>query len=843
MQLQDYFQSYHTYFWQWEENETVISVPGSGTIAYSEFIFEALEMLTPQGLPPFGSLLLAIIATNPTGKNAIDEIDALILESLKATESDTLRGAISFLYTLNSLPEHYKTGKKRLMVFQAIFADCHNGLSVKHSKGIVKDFRSKEKLKATAIKRGFAQSVFYRDFRVADLLNTKFATASDIISKIASLPDFPKEDILLEDMQGNDKKPEDLIDLLVDNAKTFYVGSLVKRIWSGLNIPVHSTLPSQQPLGGFSDLSNKGDFDKLLLSEFANDDLLFLSRLANNEALFIQREIPPSTNKLERIILMDVSLKNWGTPKTVAFATLLAIAKHPKTTIACKAYAIGNSYDPVYIDSIDTVIDGLQLLEGSLHPAKGLTEFFKEYPSPANREVFIITEASTLKQNEMLKAMYDFQPLINYVIYTDNEGNIDVYKKQQNSKKHLQHIKLPLESLWQKSAAPRKVPERKNSTTTDFPILSKPSLNTKKILSASDGNIFQVTGDKLLLRFYDRTYKYNEKGWEILHANLPVISGDFEIGLLKNGDYMLLMFNPQNRVITLLNINTASVQSFPFNQWKSVNDGFIFMANAFYYKHHEGYLRITPEGVVEDIKLGSYENSEFKKRKGELAELAKKPFWSGVVLKNINTVYINDKNNLVLNVHELTINTGFHIKLGGSFNYVKREEATRTEKNEFTFPDGSVIEVLRHGMIVLKSSNADVPYIYIPTLIDASLGVATQNAFAGNAYFAKEPQYNITLVSAGEKRLDIIKRVKDISELDLREVNDMVSSAPGTIFKNMAEKKAWEIKKELEEAGAVVELHKLPSDINSQITLSATSFFEYYVQPFIKNILLHGTKH
>ena len=110
---------------------------------------------------------------------------------------------------------------------------------------------------------------------------------------MASITELPQIVELEQPAITENNTQKDYIDELIDNPKTFHSGSLVRRIWSGLNIPFQSVLPSKQPLGGISDLTNKGDFDKLLISEFANDDLVFLSRIANNEALYIQREIPP----------------------------------------------------------------------------------------------------------------------------------------------------------------------------------------------------------------------------------------------------------------------------------------------------------------------------------------------------------------------------------------------------------------------------------------------------------------------------------------------------------------------------------------------------------------------
>ncbi|MBK7038652.1 MAG: hypothetical protein IPH42_20570 [Bacteroidetes bacterium] len=60
---------------------------------------------------------------------------------------------------------------------------------------------------------------------------------------------------------------KDFVEELMDNSQTFQIGALIKPIWAGFNVPIFNAHPSEQPLGGVSDLSNKGDFDKLLVSE------------------------------------------------------------------------------------------------------------------------------------------------------------------------------------------------------------------------------------------------------------------------------------------------------------------------------------------------------------------------------------------------------------------------------------------------------------------------------------------------------------------------------------------------------------------------------------------------
>lgn len=841
MVFYDYFQSYNNYFWQWEENADVLAIPKDNTIAYSEFVTEILEILALQGLPPFGSLLLAIIATNPKGDKSIDTVYAILCDTLKTVDNVPLSNTIEFLKLFSELPEEYKKGKKRVLLFQALFENCHNITSIKNSKAIVKDYAANKFDKNQFVKQiEFNHGQYEKDFRTIEVLKNKFKDINDIIVKIASLPEIQEDTIKLNN-PSDETETKEFTEQLIDNPKTFRVGSLVKRIWSGLNIPVHSALPSQQPIGGVSDLTNKGDFDKLLISEFANDDIVFLSRLANNEALFIRREIPPANNNLERVILIDVSLKNWGTPKAIAFATMLAIAKHPKTNIACSAFVIGNSFYPISIDSLDSIIDGLQILEGTLNPVNGLTAFFKEHPANKNREIFIITEPSTLKQAAMVKAMTEYHSFINYWIYTDADGNIDVYKKQQSSKKHIQHIQLPLELLWKKEFKATGNVKQRNESITSYPILFRNSLNSKKILTTPLGETFQITGDKALLRFFEKLSKPYEKGWEVIIENLPFANGEYEIGMLPNGEHILLMFNQQNRELSLLNINTQETKSLIFNDWKATSKhSFIFQDQKFYHLNHKGCWCIHPNGTLESDSI--IEKKIVTQRNEELQKSAQNFLQGQGFLKNIKEIFINEDNHLVFNIHELLINKGSHIKIDQTNNRAKKTEATKINDTEFTFNDGSSITINRSGMLILKSSDTHIPIIYIPSLLNASLGVATDEDFAGNDYYYIEPQFELILENAGENRITIIKLIKEITERGLDDVHRLVHAAPIQIIQNVSKIKADLIQKTLEKEGASVKINRNNIHSFELEKISTLQFFEKHINPFVNHILSHGTK-
>ncbi len=138
MEYSNYFQFYKNYFWQWEEEGEVIAIPDSYTITYRNYIIELIEKISDQGLPPFGTLLLAVIATNPKGNLGINAIETIFDDLVLASDKNQLSKAIRFLTTLSNLPEAYKSGEKRILVFQSIFQNCHNINSVKKSKKSIK---------------------------------------------------------------------------------------------------------------------------------------------------------------------------------------------------------------------------------------------------------------------------------------------------------------------------------------------------------------------------------------------------------------------------------------------------------------------------------------------------------------------------------------------------------------------------------------------------------------------------------------------------------------------------------------------------------------------------------
>src|SRR5690606_10663471 len=75
---------------------------------------------------------------------------------------------------------------------------------------------------------------------------------------------------------------------------------------------------------------------------------------------------------------------------------------------------------------------------------------------------------------------------------------------------------------------------------------------------------------------------------------------------------------------------------------------------------------------------------------------------------------------------------------------------------------------------------------------------------AGGAAAEEKDEFDVVLTAAGEKKVNVIKVVRGITGLGLKEAKDMVDGAPSTIKEAAAKAEAEDIKKQLEEAGATV---------------------------------------
>lgn len=755
MEFLKYFQSYDDYFWEWDNQtfseESVfesITIPNGQTIGYEKFIFEILDYLSDDSIPPFGSLLLAITATNPESEQAIEMIHNLaisknIVTAFPQSQSFRIGASIDFLKMLSNLPNEYKIGEKRLKLFETIFHKCHNRVSSSDAKYFLREYKDhRQHLVRASDKEEFNDATFRKDFRTLALLKVKFPTLQSVLNAMERVPHADLEDKLNEEVLEEKNLSDNVtnfVDQLIQEDKTFHVGSLIKRLWSGLNIPLHHNHPSEQPLGGISDLTNKGDFDKLVISEFAYDDDVFMSRIANNEALYIQREVPPEADKFKRILLIDHTLKNWGNPKILAFASAIAIARHPKTDIECQVYVVGEDYKEISVENVDEVINALNELSGKLDCSAGLNAFFTANKvNSKNQEVFIFSSEESLKIVPMQKAMSNYFDDIKYV-FAIGMQNIGVYKNHNKGKKMLQQIILPLDELWLRNDK-ELIKTSKSLYEESLPLLYPIERFYYNIFQ--DGNDFYQCVGRTLFMFYDN--KFNKALKKITSNPDLVGKGEFALKTNSNKEKVLLncYFVDAMHNVSFLNLKTNKLKTKKIGKGKlPENKVLAFEYNGdFYLTDNINFWLINDDFEIEEIKGENikleYDNY-FEKRTNFIRSYKANRIKYNTI-KRLETAVI-DKDVLNLN--------------GYCFRNLK------FEKNKYRLkPD---------GIIVLKE------------------------------------KVNLILKNKGNSPLEVIKVIKNNTEKDLKEAKTIVDDNLGMILSNVTKDAAEKLKKKIEETGAV----------------------------------------
>ena len=90
--------------------------------------------------------------------------------------------------------------------------------------------------------------------------------------------------------------------------------------------------------------------------------------------------------------------------------------------------------------------------------------------------------------------------------------------------------------------------------------------------------------------------------------------------------------------------------------------------------------------------------------------------------------------------------------------------------------------------------------------VTAAAAVAPAPATAGAAPAEEKDEFTIVLAAAGDKKINVIKEVRAVTSLGLKEAKDLVEGAPKDVKTGVNKKEAEEIKAQLEAAGAKVEL-------------------------------------
>ena len=398
------------YFWRWAEGSEVLEWQNGTTICYREDLSLIMRELAPDGLAPLGTILLILAACQESWNESCEEIDVLngLLTQIEIEEKleleDFLTFGLQFLEVVRALPAALRKGPARIRLLQEVSARIRHKMPGTQSIDLMQVFDTGNLDELTIIE---AKSSKGKKFKL-DLENLHQAYGA--FPEVAAL-----ERVIRTGLEQSpepvpeelpDDEPEALLDQLAQDRRTKGLARLTRRVMASIHIPMRSSGTNDRPLGGISDITNRGEFDRLLLSELAYDDLSLTVRLVNNEALYLRREAPPSNLVQERIILVDTSIKLWGIPRVFAISAALACAQNNKYKVPVAAYALGGeTAKPVDIDSKSGIMSALGQLDAALHCGETLEAFLKEQSgkeSPTQKSIKSSIKMTLLEKHILL---------------------------------------------------------------------------------------------------------------------------------------------------------------------------------------------------------------------------------------------------------------------------------------------------------------------------------------------------------------------------------------------------------------------------------------------------------
>lgn len=776
----EYLRAPSKYFWQWADKGEVIEWMDGNTICYRDDLVELFRAFLCYKPPSISEILLLLSACNNNfnfGRSAgilagiIQSAESYSREPVADAERDELQRlldkAFEFLQIVSSLPADLKKGQARITLMQEVFAEGNFSISTAPLKSIADELDS-GKIDQFVFKRIFAATTatIKSDLEHLCKARQKFNNANQLALRLktglAEIPEPITEEVV--------EVPEtDLFAALLQDAETAGMARLAMQLVPVINIPMHVQGSSQMPVGGISDITNRGNYDKLLLSELAQDEDVLMARLVNNEALFLRREQPPENPKLRRTVLIDTTLKMWGIPRIFAVAAALAVAKNSKHHELLEAFTMaGKDYYNADISSKEGVIETLAMLDHSLHSGASLAKYMEAVKGEENNECFFITSASIIENTGFYPYFFAVKQGLSYVLTVSREGELKFYAYKNGSSKLLNTAKLDVDALLfskneEKSLNPLKPVKPVDSTMPLFyshvphplncPLTRVSKDNEKRFAYLGEALGIVGVSEVQRLLWFGKNKNYSG-ATELLDF---IENGSYFFGFEQPGVLHVFVHAVGDlNILYTIDINTGYTHRMDNLPSKPVRD-VLFLNNTFLISYWFEVLEVNYNNSSEARSM-SVSAKEFylrDKKPSNISYNKNTPnvpnYWqSESILFNVSQIHLDVDDNIVLGKHVLVFHHADHASLlnntepkkkaykpaqhAGVENFPSNNPFLRYSK--WVWKDGSEALLDSRGLLHLRSSDNAIPEITIVMVLAKSIACwASNGVVTGNNLF------------------------------------------------------------------------------------------------------------
>lgn len=754
VQVRDYFRGSQHYFWCWAEEGNIVEWQNGDTLCYRDDLANLLSAVAEEGLPPIGTVLLLLGACQDRDlglaegsvKNAINGM--AMDEQMRETLSGFSTQAFECLENIQSLPLSLRKGNNRIHLLNTLIGKILDKSDITASRAIAETLQS-----------GLLDHLLVGNNLPLDR-NTLTTDLENLCHLYSQIPGKQELLNLLEtglkqapipSSIPEDEAPVDLLTALAEDPRTLGLARLSKRLLAAIHIPMRTTGVSDLPLGGVSDITNRGDFDRLLISELAQDQDVLSARLINNEALYLRREEPPNQAMRERVVLVDQTIRMWGIPRVFSISAALAFRQKTKGIAQQSTYGLsGFSIAKFNLTTQDGVLAALKPLHPHLHCGIVLENIQQLLQKTSHQqEIIFITEAEAFQQAAFQAHFNKIKDKIDFVLLVRRNGEFKFYQYHKSNRKLLGSSKLDLDQLlFTRSSKPILNPDRPQTLPYAlrlevfplyFPALQFNYRREYAFMIPDQKSVLCITPDHRVLLWGGRDWEAGMAAKEIL---TQIQYGDYHFGY-EHPDTVFILVRQANALqLYTIKLDTDHVQHTSI-ALDTVNSHFSIVYRDGYFKlfnYNHDYQIDPATSMLEKLDLPYQHKNIFQghfspaNQYQHSAATIKSFVNSGYsILSNIKRVYINETGHLCLNDWQITIAQN-QLRLQKVEPGMIRFKEPRISHGEFrfqayshlayglkTWEDGSQAFVDKRGFLHLKSSDPSIPEITMVTAISIPL--------------------------------------------------------------------------------------------------------------------------
>jgi len=529
--------------WSWADDGNVLTWSDDTTVAFREEIIFILEWLLPHGWPPFGALVSLLAACrgivpwgtledtsgNWPATPAVEEGNEsrqLMLAAFRQRQRQMLATVERGLGAIAALPVDLRTSlKAKATLAEIVFVQpAKGGGRTDFLQPVLDVLRSGVLTDAMLNDPGAPVSSGEQDWQrwhgafaelTRESLEMRLRTGLDAVPRPVPLP-----------LPAAVRVRQVLAELRAD-AEHAGLARLVRDFMAAIQLPRRLAEQDEMPVGGFADITNRGNPNRLLLSELAHDDLTLAVRIAMNEALYLRREPPAKQPPSTLAVLLDSGVRQWGVPRVLATAAALALVARSATHERCAIFrAHGSQLEPVDLLSKEGVVKHLGTLELHAHPGAALAAFCARLEEEEHAEAVLIThrEAWTDPDFQRDLALAKCEAL--YVALVDRDGSFTL-RRHPHGGAALCEAEVDINALFPEAPGKMKVPSLIDRTANPelplilsarpFPLLIAVRGEVQKAIVLRGGGGACVMKDRRLLAWTGTT----GRGARTVACNLP----------------------------------------------------------------------------------------------------------------------------------------------------------------------------------------------------------------------------------------------------------------------------------------------------------------------------------